>query len=164
MLWNISGSASMLIEYMLSMNCDWTQKRKRYWRKNPEKLSLIILPGPMWICCLLSLKKMNDRRPAGRRPSFAYSQRFTIAQPQKFLCYPEQLCSPRFGAGASTNAKNHPLSKMENRWFCQSGYHVALLARLLLRSRQETFFAFAEPLNQPVAAVDIFTLCKLCGS
>ena len=37
-------------------------------------------------------------------------------------------CSPGIGAGASTSAKNHPLSGTENRWFCQSGYQVALLA------------------------------------
>lgn len=28
-------------------------------------------------------------------------------------------------------AKNHPLSGKKNRWFCQSGYQVALLAHLL---------------------------------
>ena len=42
-------------------------------------------------------------------------------------------CSPGLGAGASTSTKNHPLSGKENRWFCQSGYQVALLARLLFR-------------------------------
>ena len=36
------------------------------------------------------------------------------------------------GAGASTSTKNHPLSGMGNRWFCQSGYQVALLAKMII--------------------------------
>ena len=45
--------------------------------------------------------------------------------------YQNKYCSPGLGAGASTSTKNHPLSGKENRWFCKSGYQLALLARLL---------------------------------
>ena len=44
--------------------------------------------------------------------------------------YQNKYCSLGLGAGASTSTKNHPLSGMENRWFCKSGYQLALLARL----------------------------------
>jgi hypothetical protein len=42
--------------------------------------------------------------------------------------YQNKYCSPGLGAGASTSTKNHPLSGKENRWFCKSGYQLALLA------------------------------------
>jgi len=75
---------------------------------------------------------MNDRRPAGRRSFYAYRQRFTIAQPQKILCYPEQ----DLFAGAWGRSLNKQKTTRFPEWktggLCQSGYQVALLARLQL--------------------------------
>ena len=45
--------------------------------------------------------------------------------------YQTKYCSPGLGAGASTS-ENHPLSGKENRWFCKSGYQLALLAKMII--------------------------------
>ena len=99
------------------------------------------LPEPMWICCWHSMmnrkielqtayKEQIAARSGGDIP-FVQRQRFAIAQPQKFLCYQDDCC-PHGAWGRSLNKrKNHPLSGKENRWFCQSGYQVALLARFV---------------------------------
>ena len=59
-------------------------------------------------------------------------QRFAIAQPQNFLCYPGHYVRMGLGADSLNKRKKPPAFRKGKRWFCQSGYQVALLARLLI--------------------------------
>ena len=150
MHWNISETASMLTEWMLSMNCVRKQNYKRNWPRKPKKHSSITSPGPMWICCWRSLmKRMIDLETAykeriaawqGGDVSLSKQKRFTIAQPQIFLCYPGHFVHMGLGAEASTSTKTtrFPERKTDGfvnlgtRWHCLQGYKTNSLWGLLL--------------------------------
>ena len=68
--------------------------------------------------------------------SLSKQKRFTIAQPQIFLCYPGHFVRMGLGAEASTSTKNHLLSEKEKggfvnlgtRWHCLQGYFLGYYA------------------------------------
>jgi hypothetical protein len=74
------------------------------------------------------MKRMIDSKTAYRETIAIYNRAAT-----EFSVLPGTIhVRTGLGAGASTSTKNHPLSGMGNRWFCQSGYQVALLAKMII--------------------------------
>ena len=99
------------------MNYDRRRKSKRNWPGNPMSHASIILPEPMWICCWHSMMNRKIEPQTAYKEQIAarsggdillvQRQRFAIAQPQKFLCYPGRLLSAR-GLGQEPQQAQKP--------------------------------------------------------